>query len=150
MGRIAEMEGSKELTVPEMLETAARVNKFYKEFSPAVKAMVKLMERLDSEIRYDVVSLTNIQNSMRAKNRDLEILIARNEREAQSRLATVDMGHRALTDRLRKAEQELSAKTAELEKEREFASRERHNYELRREEYDRKLAGLERVARKQA
>lgn len=99
-------------------------------------------------MRSDIVLLLNSRESLTKMKKIAEIGIAAAEREAQSRLASVDSGHRAMLERLELREISVSRKEAEVETLKLSLSDERRKYDLLNAELERQKQGLDRVTAK--
>ena len=122
----------------------ARATKFYQRWEGVGKTVDNFIGELRG-LRADVVHLLNAKESIDRLVKEAEIKLASAERDARTRLASVEQGHRSLVDKLSKREIELSNKMAEIEKRDLSVTEARNRYELLKEEYERKMESLTRV-----
>lgn len=130
----------------EIRELVARATKFYQRWESFGKQFETLWMEFRN-VRADVVQLLNARESIDRKVKDSEIVLARNEKEAQQRLASVEMGHRALIDRLSKQEAELRNKNAEMERAELHMRGEREKIELLRASLEARIAAVTDVSK---
>src|SRR3990167_892423 len=125
-------------------EVLARATKFWQRYAELSKQAESFFSDLRG-LRSDVVQLLNAQENMGRLVKEAEIRLAKTEREAQTRLSGMEMGHRALIERITKKEVDLDNRTSEAAKRENAVVAERHKYELLKEEYERKLSNLSKV-----
>lgn len=122
-------------------EVLAKAEKFYQRYATLGKTLDIFTAEYRS-LKAEIVHLLNEKDALRRLNMDAALQLSKTEREAQTRLQTVEQGHRALIDNLSKKQIELENKLAEVEKRENHAAAERHKYELLNDEVNRRLAGL--------
>lgn len=123
-------------------EVLASVSRIYQDHLGLGKKLDKFMEDFKTQMKSDMVYLLNEKESLARANHEAAIKIAGIEREAATRMQSVESGHRALVESLTKREIEVGNMKADLEKRELAVNAERHKYELLNEDLSRKIAGL--------
>lgn len=122
-------------------ELLAQVSKFYKDY----EGLGRIIDRFRSDylgLRANIVHLLNAQENLGRMNKDAEIKLLKVEQEAQTRLQTIEQGHRAIIDRVSKKEVELDGLKSELERREAKVSNLKMEAELLKAEYEKRLAAL--------
>ena len=134
-----------ESAVKSLAELKIDASKFYQQYQGALKSIEQFLSDLNS-LRVTVVGLENQRMALEVQCKQADLARAKVEEEARTRLAGIDSSNRALVDRLSRKEVEAAGSKREYDA--KFATLDiaRHEVELLRQEYERKLAGMTEVA----
>lgn len=142
MANVAEKEVS-------MTEAIAHVSAFMQKWEGRVGLLGDFLNDLKG-LRYDVVTLRNQREALERQNKDALIELEKVKREAATRLQSIEMGNRALVERLTSKEIELDRIKSECAKREAKADQARLDYEMAKSALDQKMAAVSEVAPRKA
>ena len=125
-------------------EAIAQVSAFYQKWNGRLGWLKELLSDADS-LKHSVITLLNARDMLERLNKQAAIERERVENEAKVRLSAMDKGHRALVEDLNKKQMAADNAMAEAEKMKEAAAAARHEGELLRVAYEKKMAELAAV-----
>ena len=130
----------------EIADVVSRATKFYQQHESLINQIKKYHLELTS-LKADVVQLLNARESMDRQVKEAQLKVAKAEAEAQTRVNTLEQGHRAFIDRLAKKEIDLDNQLKDMKLKDHMFSNKNRELELLKDEYERKLAGLTRLGK---
>lgn len=119
----------------------AQLSAFFTKWEQRVTILDEILKEAKS-LRHEVVTLLNARDMLDRRNKDAAIELERVEREARTRLSTIEQGHRTLVDDLSKKQIALDNLKAELDKREAATAAARHEAELIKHAYEQKLSAL--------
>lgn len=134
-----------ESAVKSLAELKIDASKFFQQYQGALKFMEQFLSDLNA-LRVTVVGLENQRMALEVQCKQADLARAKVEEEARTRLSGIDSSNRALIDRLSRKEAEATGMKREYEAKFATLDTARHEVELLRQEYERKLSGMTEVA----
>ena len=131
----------------EVRDVLARVSKFFQKHEARANGLTEAINDLRA-LSKDVVQLLNAQESLDRRKRDAELDLARVEKEAKTRLQSIEQSHSAILDRVSKKEIEIDGKLSDLAKREDKAAAVRRDAEVLKDHYEKKLAGITEVSKR--
>ena len=126
---------------PSMDAVIAEASKFIKEYTTVAAVLAKMLKNM-SDWRQEAIRLENHKQAMRRFIQEGELRLADLERQGQSRLASLNDGHKAIIERLTQKENAVDTKSALLDKREHELQVLRAKYETLAAQAESKLVGI--------